>query len=420
MCGLVGVVGKGLMHNHVKWFEHALYVDGIRGFDSTGIAIINKADDLPLIYKKAMVPSDFMDTRTYNTVMKDAYKSVGLLGHNRAATAGKIKHSTAHPFVHNHITLTHNGTLFSYYKLPEGKNFSVDSEAICYAISDIGVHETVKLLDGAYALAYHNSENSTFNMIRNDDRPLHYAYVKDKEVMLYASEAGMLQWLADKNDLELEEIIAVPEDLHLSFDLAGEIRDKSELVMASEVLPYMSRNAQNNWTNYYNQQQSADTGQRELWKYKGLEITFELTHMGAIYAGARPATVPWVGETINTGITVKVYNQTIDGFVRGAYYTGIATGAHVGRKGETVININPHTLEPVKSLPPADEEIVIDLDGWQVTVEEAKEALKNGCGFCSCDIPFTDIPDIMYYNQTDLLCKDCTAAYLKGELGEGN
>lgn len=210
MCGLVGVLSTELntfQHSYGKFFKQALFADTLRGADSTGIFVMDtKKMVQPDLYKKALAAPDFLQLKKVEDLLKDSHDWNVMIGHNRAATKGGIHHHTAHPFQIGDITLVHNGTVHNHRMLPNGHKFDVDSEAICDAINDIGIEEVVKKIDGAFTFIWHDRRNGSMNFIRNEERPLAFGKVKDKNTILMASEAGMLRWLAIRNGLSLESI----------------------------------------------------------------------------------------------------------------------------------------------------------------------------------------------------------------------
>src|SRR5574343_438908 len=138
MCGLVGVVMKsnaGFNNSSLNMFEELLFIDTLRGPDSTGTFLVDKDGDVTVL-KNDMTAWDFMSTKQFNEhISKPAYKSgKALIGHNRKATQGKVNPANAHPFVVNkEFTLVHNGTLTTHKHLGDTE---VDSEAIAKYLHD--------------------------------------------------------------------------------------------------------------------------------------------------------------------------------------------------------------------------------------------------------------------------------------------
>jgi len=214
MCGIIGLASTAPMKDWQQrkaFIMQGLYADAVRGWDSTGFfAVPTKTYetnyDGVVIRKKAVSSMDFLDMTKVVKPLNEIEKFNFVVGHNRAATKGGVSNATAHPFQHGPITLVHNGTLHSHYSLPEGNKFSVDSEAICYALSQMSAKEVIKELRGAFTLVWHDARTNKLHAVRNNERPFSFASVKDQDIVLFASEWKMLDWLADRNDLDIEDI----------------------------------------------------------------------------------------------------------------------------------------------------------------------------------------------------------------------
>lgn len=183
-------------------FVDGLYVDGIRGFDSTGVAAVpaRAMDKPPIIYKRALPVYDYMNTRVFTKMMQNVVDFSVLIGHNRAATRGKVVDDAAHPYTHGPITLAHNGTL-DYTTNLDG-NFETDSEEIPYTMSREGEHATLERINGAFALVWYNHEKQTINFARNKDRPLCYTISDCGDHIFWASEVGLLEWILERNNIK--------------------------------------------------------------------------------------------------------------------------------------------------------------------------------------------------------------------------
>lgn len=163
-----------------------LWCDTFRGDHSTGVAAWYKSwntEGSVKVAKMAVDGAEFVKTDVWKNVRSSKSLSAAnvevvtwpkaIFGHNRYATMGAINAVNAHPFQHGHITLAHNGTLRKRNNLPEFQRFEVDSENICYSISQIGAAETIKRLVGAFALIWIDSQEQTLNIIRNTEREFH-------------------------------------------------------------------------------------------------------------------------------------------------------------------------------------------------------------------------------------------------------
>ena len=213
MCGLVGGAGD-LTGGNGRMVKTMLELDIIRGEDSTGV-MLNLEKDGPTIFKELSVPwyGLYQNKEFIEAVDK---KFNVFLGHNRAATFGEVVKENAHPFQQEHIFGAHNGTLTSTINLENNKLFEVDSENIFHHMSIHGVSETVDKLRGAFALTWYNQEDNTINFVRNSQRPLWFAFTKDKRTLFWASEYWMLDRAAIKAKVNLEKIYSVEELTHYS------------------------------------------------------------------------------------------------------------------------------------------------------------------------------------------------------------
>jgi len=220
MCGIVGVLSTEAYrydNPNTKFFKQALFADTLRGADSSGIAVMELKDDYPLLYKKALSAPDFLQLKQADDIL-DVYNDWNIMiGHNRAATKGGVTDLTSHPFQIGDITLVHNGTINNHQLLPDGKDFTVDSEAITHAINKVGIAEVVQEIDGAFTLVWYDARDKSVNFIRNKERPLHIGITKDKDTILFASEGSMLKWIAIRNGIELESIIQPNVGFHYKY-----------------------------------------------------------------------------------------------------------------------------------------------------------------------------------------------------------
>lgn len=194
MCGLVGIAGK-LEFKDEMTLKRLLLLDYFRGMDSTGVASIRKDGEIR-IAKISSHPIDLFDTKRYELV-NHGYQSLAFIGHNRAATRGKVNENNAHPYQYGHIIGAHNGTLdtTSWADLNKalGYETDVDSMAIFACIEKIGIEETVKLLSGAWALVWYDLKEGTLNFLRNKERPFWFAYNDEFDRVFWASEWPMIQ-----------------------------------------------------------------------------------------------------------------------------------------------------------------------------------------------------------------------------------
>jgi predicted glutamine amidotransferase len=227
MCGIVGFVSFNLKDRKGKkaFLWDGLYLNALRGIDATGIAIVDKPNDSPVVYKKALSSWDFLQLDRTNKMLDSAVDGTCVLGHTRSATRGSNTDDNAHPFKHGHITLIHNGAVFNAWDISDKQRFQVDSEAMCYALS---ANEDTKALlervNGDYCFIWHDSKKGTFNIVRNKGRPLYWAYIPEWDGMAYASEMGMLASILSRNGINIKDKYFFPDE-HVWFE--WKLEDKS-------------------------------------------------------------------------------------------------------------------------------------------------------------------------------------------------
>lgn len=212
MCGLVGIAGN-IYPTHKKMFRDMLILDQLRGMDSTGVAVVynSKHKDFNDVHWEKVVgtPDGLWSEPDENSVFDSKGIVEGnakvLMGHNRFATVGEVNADNAHPFTYGHITGAHNGSLTYWKGLKDSHKFEVDSKALFYDISHNGLDKTWENFYGAAALTFWDNEKKTLNFVRNFERPLHFAWNKSKNVLIWASEKWMITVAASRNKIPLYE-----------------------------------------------------------------------------------------------------------------------------------------------------------------------------------------------------------------------
>jgi len=217
MCGLVAIIAKnksGFFYKDKTIFLQMLLSDMFRGLDSTGIFAVNKYGNVDTIKDKLVAPTFINQPAVGKFLDKMVNDYHIMVGHNRKATMGGITAETAHPFVEGNTVLVHNGTLINHKKFSDK---TVDSHAICHNIDEKGYKDTLKTIDGAYALIWYSADKKTLYFTRNAERPLYLVETTDK--IYLASESKMLDWILDRNDITKYTIQDVPTDKVFKFDL---------------------------------------------------------------------------------------------------------------------------------------------------------------------------------------------------------
>lgn len=228
MCGIVGVAGK-LEIKDEALMRRLLLFDFFRGPDSTGLAAITNSGEVK-IAKLPSHPIDLFDSSRFKAALSGSNSKV-FIGHNRAATRGIINHRNTHPFQYEHIVGVHNGTL-DYLPTDDleaalGEKYPVDSEALIAGIARFGIEETIKMLTGAWSLVWYNTSDGTLNFLRNDDRPMWYAYSAEFDKIFWASEHEIIDsairsgvgYKMHEEGKEKYRYFATEPDIWYSFDV---------------------------------------------------------------------------------------------------------------------------------------------------------------------------------------------------------
>lgn len=177
MCGIVAYIGDQeavpILVNSLKMLEY-------RGYDSAGITVFNGRLET---YK---IAGRIKDLETI--IPEGVHASVGI-GHTRWATHGRPETRNAHPHLSHNISVVHNGIIENYLELKErliglGYEFKsdTDTEVIAHLLHYNmnrsgkklleGVAETVKELEGSYAIAAMCNDEPEHVAFARKDSPL--------------------------------------------------------------------------------------------------------------------------------------------------------------------------------------------------------------------------------------------------------
>ncbi len=145
MCGIVAYIGKREAYPIlIKGLQRLEY----RGYDSAGVAMINKAGTLN-VYKRKGKVSDLLAF----VKNEDTSGNIGI-GHTRWATHGEPNDVNSHPHYSQtkDLVMIHNGIIENYAAIKEGLTkrghtflSQTDTEVLIHLIEEIQTHEKMKL-----------------------------------------------------------------------------------------------------------------------------------------------------------------------------------------------------------------------------------------------------------------------------------
>ena len=230
MCGIVGFISgagkRGFPQDRATYLKQGLVIDTLRGYDSTGVFTVDvDAQDKTAYWEKcAITGGEFVQGKDFYNMVATPSSLRSAIGHNRAATKGAIDTENAHPFQVGSVTMVHNGTLDSVRSLPhhpgntkELKDVDVDSAVVAYNLDAANISEWYSQMFGSWALVWHDSDDQTMNIVRNEARPLHIAKVEREDTILIASEADMLAFLSRRCRIRLSGIYSLQAHSHFKW-----------------------------------------------------------------------------------------------------------------------------------------------------------------------------------------------------------
>lgn len=186
MCGIVGYAGKT---NVIKNIMTGLNSLEYRGYDSSGIAYLDKNNNIK-IYKKVGQIKNLDQILNY-----EDEASLGI-SHTRWATHGGVTDTNAHPHNQGKITLVHNGIIENYEEIKkelekEGYNFksSTDSEVAAVLIDKL-YKENKDMLKTLIKLKEILKGSYAFNIINSDIPNKIYGIRKDVPLIVGVSDHG--------------------------------------------------------------------------------------------------------------------------------------------------------------------------------------------------------------------------------------
>lgn len=239
MCGIVGYVGN---KDAYPILIKGLYRLEYRGYDSAGVALINKNHQLNIYKKKGKVAE--LDAFCKD---KDLGGNIGI-AHTRWATHGEPNDINAHPHTsqNGQLAIIHNGIIENYASLKEGLKkrgheflSDTDTEVLIHLIEDIQQHDKLSLEEaviaalnqviGAYAIVILDQKNPDTLIVAKKSSPMVIGIGKDEYVI--ASDASPI--------IEYTRNVVYLEDDTIAVIRKGEDLKIINLKDRKEVTPYI-------------------------------------------------------------------------------------------------------------------------------------------------------------------------------------
>lgn len=241
MCGIYGFAKKEGSLSVLERFklrgvvmDLAFQNEG-RGRDGTGIALASPYKWT--IFKEAAPSGKLLRTKRFQGMIREITSKTQIcLGHTRLATIGDVQNKHCHPFetedflgVHNGHFMNREALLKKYSKTAETP---VDSEAIFRVLdgesSVKGMVAKLGEMEGDFALGFALKKDPwRLFLIRNNEKPLHVAYVPGLATLFWSSEQEHLEYALARNGLQ-GSVWAILED-HLYIADVRNFNSKSRM-----------------------------------------------------------------------------------------------------------------------------------------------------------------------------------------------
>lgn len=219
MCGIVGYIGnKNAFQILIKGLQRLEY----RGYDSTGIAILDDKNEIIIKKKKGKV-KDLLDICN----VPDLVSNIGI-GHTRWATHGEPNDVNAHPHLsqNSDLAIIHNGIIENYSSIKEaltkeGHHFKseTDTEILIHLIEEIKNKESLdieealrvalKRIIGAYAIVILDKNNPDKLYAARKGSPLVLGIGSEGDYFVASDASPIIEYTKDVVYLEEEHILTI-------------------------------------------------------------------------------------------------------------------------------------------------------------------------------------------------------------------
>ncbi len=218
MCGIVGYVGEKQAYDIlIKGLKRLEY----RGYDSSGIAISGKSNDLKFYKRKGKV------AKLEEFIGEQSTEGTIGIGHTRWATHGPANDVNAHPHASGdgNLVLIHNGIIENYAILKKelqirGHVFhsDTDTEVLIHLIEEVKHKENLSLFEavrvsltkvvGAYAIVVMDKNNSDELVLAKKSSPLVIGIGND-DFYVGSDATPIIEYTKNVVYLEDEEIATI-------------------------------------------------------------------------------------------------------------------------------------------------------------------------------------------------------------------
>ena len=218
MCGIVGYVGEKQAYDIlIKGLKRLEY----RGYDSSGIAISGKTNDLKFYKRKGKV------AKLEEFIGEQSTEGTIGIGHTRWATHGPANDVNAHPHASGdgNLVLIHNGIIENYAILKKelqtrGHVFhsDTDTEVLIHLIEEVKHKENLSLFEavrvsltkvvGAYAIVVMDKNNSDELVLAKKSSPLVIGIGND-DFYVGSDATPIIEYTKNVVYLEDEEIATI-------------------------------------------------------------------------------------------------------------------------------------------------------------------------------------------------------------------
>lgn len=230
MCGIVGYIGK---ENCVNFLVEGLKRLEYRGYDSSGICVLNEKK--LSCYKKTGKIVNMESTLPAEVIGKSG------IGHTRWATHGEVTDANAHPHLsaNGKFAIVHNGIIENYQVLREkliadGFEFksTSDSEVIAMLLEknfsgnfEKAFYQTLSLLEGTYGIVAVFADEPDYLMVGRKGSPLVLG-IGDGCTFVASDVSAFLGHTKQAVYLEDNEICKIYADSFITTDFTLEKKQK--------------------------------------------------------------------------------------------------------------------------------------------------------------------------------------------------